>query len=573
MLTNVQSLRAQGKAHCFSLWQQVRLAVFEKRFATFIILGFLVVYAFAAHELVRQGLGFVMGVPVVGEMLTERMLFLLFFFFFVMLILSNATITGIGLFRRQETQWLLTLPVPQESLVLWRAVEGMVLSSWGMVLLSAPILAAFSHAFKAGVAFYLNGLPALLCLIVIAANVSTWLLLVVVCYYRRWWWKVIIAAAVLFGVSIAYDLRQVGTRHIVALDMASNVNQILRYTRLCVHPLIPSTWVTEALIATGKEQQSRAWFYHLTLLSYAMVSWLVTAALARRIFFSSWNRLFLRSQVGPGPSAALRAGRRSWFLRALASIGVSRPYLSLIAKDGCTFIREPMQWGQCVLIFGLLLTYSWNLRHLGYNQTDSHWTPIISYLNLTVCSLATSTLSTRFMFPQFSMEGRRFWILGMAPFSLSQVLRQKLWLNVGATCPITVLLVLISCFSLRLPTHSTGYFTASMLLINFGLAAMSLSLGALLPNFRETNPAKIVSGFGGTVCLVLSFLYILCAISMLLPPAFADQVMGRPTSPREMHLLELGCLGGLVLLTLLFGGVPYWIAKRRTKELAYLGNL
>jgi ABC-2 type transport system permease protein len=37
----------------------------------------------------------------------------------------------------------------------------------------------------------------------------------------------------------------------------------------------------------------------------------------------------------------------------------------------------------------------------------------------------------------------------------------------------------------------------------------------LYPNLKEANPGKIVSGFGGTLCLVLSFLYIVASVVML----------------------------------------------------------
>ena len=40
------------------------------------------------------------------------------------------------------------------------------------------------------------------------------------------------------------------------------------------------------------------------------------------------------------------------------------------------------------------------------------------------------------------------------------------------------------------------------------LSGLAVGLGALFPNFKEDNPSKIVSGFGGTLCLVASFLYI-----------------------------------------------------------------
>ena len=39
--------------------------------------------------------------------------------------------------------------------------------------------------------------------------------------------------------------------------------------------------------------------------------------------------------------------------------------------------------------------------------------------------------------------------------------------------------------------------------------------GVIYPNFKEDNPSKIVSGFGGTFCLVMSFLYIVGGILCL----------------------------------------------------------
>jgi ABC-2 type transport system permease protein len=46
-------------------------------------------------------------------------------------------------------------------------------------------------------------------------------------------------------------------------------------------------------------------------------------------------------------------------------------------------------------------------------------------------------------------------------------------------------------------------------------SGLAVGLGALFPNFKEDNPSKIVSGFGGTFCLVLSFLYIVAAVTLL----------------------------------------------------------
>ena len=112
-----------------------------------------------------------------------------------------------------------------------------------------------------------------------------------------------------------------------------------------------------------------------------------------------------------------------------------------------------------------------------------------------------------------------------------------------------------------------------MATISTGLNALALSLGALLPNFRENNTAKIVSGFGGTLCLIMSFFYIISSIAILTVPAVAERTAPLGLAPEKIQLLEIVSYGGLALLTLLAGGLPYFFAKKRTKKLAYLGYL
>src|SRR6267143_3890620 len=68
---------------------------------------------------------------------------------------------------------------------------------------------------------------------------------------------------------------------------------------------------------------------------------------------------------------------------------------------------------------------------------------------------------------------------------------------------------------LKLPMERTLYFMAAVTLMTFTLNGLAVGLGVLYPNFKEDNPGKIVSGFGGTFCLVLSFLYIVASVTLL----------------------------------------------------------
>ena len=52
-----------------------------------------------------------------------------------------------------------------------------------------------------------------------------------------------------------------------------------------------------------------------------------------------------------------------------------------------------------------------------------------------------------------------------------------------------------------------------------GLSGIAVGLGARMPDLRETSPAKISSGFGGTLSLVLSSLFIVLVVIVAALPA------------------------------------------------------
>jgi ABC-2 type transport system permease protein len=566
-----------AKAHWRMFQHRARHSLSENRLLTLTVTTFLGVYGIAAYALVSRGLDFVQALPLLGPLLTERLMYLLFFFFLVMLVLSNATITGMSLFRRRDTEWQIALPITPRSLVLWKTIEGMLLASWGLLVLSAPILLALGRLFNAGPAFYLSGALSLICLVTLAANASTWFLLALVRWARPWWWKpAAVALAALIGVAL-YRFWSTDPEQATAGDMVANLNEVLKHTEICMHPLLPSVWVTEGLTSAGRGLFERSLFYNLLLIAYALVSFVVTALIATSWFPAAWQRVMTNSAAESAGAAGNlwfhhpdRPSKGIAFWQRL--FGLDRPSASIMLKDIRTFLREPVQWGQCAMVFGLLFFYASNLRRLGYDLENPFWIHLISYLNLVVCALALSTLTTRFIFPQFSMEGRRMWILGLSPVPLHRLLGLKLRLSAGVIALLTTALVVISSSSLNLPPQRTLFFSAAIILLSYGLTALALSIGALIPNFREPNPARIVSGFGGTLCLISSFLYILLSVIVLVLPTWWRFKTGTmpPVNIAPNALPDLLALLGVFGLTLLFGALPYTLAKNQTKKLEYL---
>ncbi len=170
---------------------------------------------------------------------------------------------------------------------------------------------------------------------------------------------------------------------------------------------------------------------------------------------------------------------------------------------------------QFVIVFGLLSFYALGMRSINRQLDQPRDLYLVVYLNLAVCGLALSTLTTRFVFPQYSLEGRRLWILAMSPLRVPLVALQKFFLSTTFTSLAAAFVVLVSGHTLRLERHEIAFFTVAILLISMGLNALAVGLGVLFPQLEETNAAKIVSGFGGTLCLVLSFVYLTAFLVLL----------------------------------------------------------
>jgi ABC-2 type transport system permease protein len=88
-----------------------------------------------------------------------------------------------------------------------------------------------------------------------------------------------------------------------------------------------------------------------------------------------------------------------------------------------------------------------------------------------------------------------------------------------------------------------------------GLSGISVGLGARLPDLKEDDPSKIAAGFGGTLNLLVSLIFIVLIVTSLALPChlyFAGQepgIAGVPviTGERFTRWLILAVLASLVI--------------------------
>ncbi|MGB3121248.1 MAG: hypothetical protein WBE58_20665, partial [Verrucomicrobiales bacterium] len=198
---------------------------------------------------------------------------------------------------------------------------------------------------------------------------------------------------------------------------------------------------------------------------------------------------------------------------------------------------------------------------------------LIASFNVAACAFALSTLTTRFVYPQFSLDGRRLWILAMAPIRLEKLVLQKYLLAVGFTGSIACIILFLSGRSLHLPASEVMWYVLTMAFLAIGLNGLAVGLGVVLPNVSETNSARIVSGFGGTVCLIASVIYVVGIIGLAVVGRFA--VFGQNRWPEGLATTPEArwSLVGMVLMASAAALVPTWLAKKRLKKLEISSNM
>jgi ABC-2 type transport system permease protein len=252
---------------------------------------------------------------------------------------------------------------------------------------------------------------------------------------------------------------------------------------------------------------------------------------------------------------------------------IGRPLAAVSRKDFLTFFREPAQWVQFSLVFGLLAIYSSGLRQMNGEMNQPRDLYLVAFLNLAVCALALSTLTTRFVFPQFSLEGRRLWILAMSPLKLPSIVLQKFVTSTLGSGILVIAILFIGGYNLRIGFADSVFFATAVAFLALGLNGLAVGLGVIFPNLQESNAAKIVSGFGGTLCLVGSFIYILTFILLL---AFLRWDIFRDNSvDPDWYRSTSSQLGILALLSLTFVVTvgPIFFSRKKLKRLEILSNL
>ena len=494
------------------------------------------------------------------DTISDRLVSLLFLLLTVMLVFSNAVIAYAALFRSKEARFLRSCPLRTGTVFLYKLVESLAFSSWAFLLLGAPIMLAYGVHKVAPWYYYIAMVVFFLSFILIPASLGALIALAISAFLRPWMRKLLIWTAII----VAVGGLAIGPYYARSRRPEANIfhaTTLVRRVNASHNVYWPSSWISRGLAVCarrpGPETLGDALYYLGLLVSNSLFLSLIACAFASRTYNGAWDRVHSTSSKRRLGHLALKLSDRC----------PASPMLHLLIKDFKTFIRDPVQWTQCAVLFGLLGLYILNLRNLRYPSELPKWRNLTTFLNLGSICLVLATLTTRFVFPMFSLEGQRFWVVGLMPAKRSQVLWSKLLFAFITSLVITEALMITSDVILDEPLGLLLLHVFTVAMISLGLSGLAVGLSALYPNLRETSPARIVSGFGGTLNLILSLLY----VAVVVPVEAAPVHLWRTGAISHSQML-LGVSGAVVVLTVLTAvafGVPMWLGSKALAKMEF----
>jgi ABC-2 type transport system permease protein len=431
----------------------------------------------------------------------------------VLLIFSGGLILYSSLFSAAETNFLLATPVRADAVFAYKFQAAVAFSSWAFLLLGIPILVSYGLVFAVPW-FYYALLPVFFIGFLLVPGsvgaIACFLIVNVTPQRRRQVLAGVIVLAVLGGLYWTYETFQEVRNPRSNRDALAWLDARFAFSRA---PAMPSHWMTRGLQAAARGDLAGATYPLALLWANGLMLYVTAAYAARRLYRRGFNR------IATGGAIRRRYGATRLDRIAERMLCPFDPQTRLlIIKDFRTFRRDPTQWAQILIFAGLMLLYFANSPQFYQTDRGRSFQHVISFTNLAAVAMLTCAYMSRFVYPMLSLEGRKFWILGLLPLPRERLLWGKFAFAATGGLIVGAGLVTVSDLLLGMPWEAIALHLPIVAVLATGLSGLSVGLGAIVPNFRETDPSKIAVGFGGTLNLIAGLLYLLTVLGLMAGP-------------------------------------------------------
>jgi len=455
------------------------------------------------------------SVEVFGDILAFKLLSMVLMTFFCLLIFS-AVITSLAkLFLSQDLMLLHSFPIERVKLFLVRYVESTWDSSWMVVLYSLPVFLSYGIIYNADAFFYVVSLLVILAICLLASTVSHLfsLLAAFVLPAGRLRSLFVFIGTVLFIILIV-TFRLMRPEQLVNPDAFQNILHYFRALTLPSSPLLPTSWLTDALKAALNHHPSVT--YLNMALSFSLVSFLLYLSLwlADKFYFRGFskNQTATKKLITPKGSPHFLPLRKR-----------KDPVTVLFHKELKMFFRDHTQWPQLFLLSALILVYLYNFSVLppAHSSLETLYLKnVLAFLNLGLTAFVLTAIAARFAFPAISTEGEAFWVIKVAPLPLRTFLWIKFLFYLIPLMLLAEILILATNVLLGVDNFMMVLSLTTITLTTPGIVALAIGLGAAYADFQAENPAQSATSFGGLLYMLLSVCFIGLVIVLEAGPVY-----------------------------------------------------
>ena len=506
-------------------------------------------------------------VEFLAELLIRRVLGIVLLFFAGLLVFSNVITAFSTLYLADDLPLLVSSPVSAGRLYLARLFDTWLQSSWMMLVFALPILAGCGPVLGADWWFYAVLPVAVLPLTVlcsVAGTAVTMLLARLLPAHRTQDVLVVLAMVGFLVVYVAFRLAE--PERFLDPDGFEDLVALVGSLRTAGPSASPTEWTLATLFWLARGEPSQALRPALVLLTAAPAACVLGAWLARGVYLRS----FSLAQEGRGDtSRSVWRRLAALFVRGGRAVYPKSVVHGFVQRDTRVFFRTTGQWTQLLLIGALVVVYVFNFKHFRTLETTGMLgQTALFFVNVALSGLVVTTIAVRFLYPAVSLEGRAFWVVRAAPIDPATLLRAKVRWAFAPLLLLSLVLTLSSNLVVGLPVSMHLASSVIALLTTYALTGMGVGLGATDPRFHEDNPARIASGVGGVVFMLLGLLYLVVVVSLLSRPlsvlhAVVEHGFQPPAGRIAVHA---GYVAAAVVVTLVAHHLPLRIGARALRD-------
>ena len=487
---------------------------------------------------------------------------------FAAILITSFAVLLQALYLAGDMEFLLSAPVPIRAIFITKLLQA-TLPNFSLILLfGLPVLYGLGASGGYNILYYPLVLIVLALVALATAGLSSLLVMAVVRIFpaRR------VAEVLGFVVAIlSFTCSQSGQFARYANVSQDQATQMLNLATRFNTPWSPLTWAGRGLVDIGEGRwPSGAGLVLLTIVITSGV-FALSLATAERLYYSGWASV----QISTGKKAS---ARRNGAVQPRVAIAAPLRRLlpadvrGLIAKDWLMLRRDLRNMSQLITplilgaVYALMLIRSGGQAPAGRGEAPAVFMEIMQnvmvYGNVAISLFVSWSLLSRLAALGFSLEGKNYWMVKIAPISIARLLGAKYLAAFLPTLALGwVFLVIISLVQRASP--GTLIFGMLVVLLTIaGTAGLNLAFGVIGANFKWEDPRRVTQGGVGCLGALASFLFLGISLLLFFGPAVLLKMLGGPAAAGEFAGLALG---GIVCL--IGGFVPLWLVRGRVARL------